>query len=98
MNEVDFQSNKTTGTVGRLVSQHDTFAECTGRQTDSARLEPFHERGSDAGRHKVAHRTAILVHALLVVAENVLHHDRVLFHAHQLGDMGHLPRATLQAV
>ena len=47
---------------------------------------------------KLPTRAAVLVDAFLLELEDVLHDDRVLFHADDFGDVGDLARTALQAV
>src|SRR3954447_16244150 len=84
--------------VGSLISQHDSFAEGARRESHAALFEAGHETGADARGDEVADCPAPLVDAFLVVFENVLHHDRVLLHADDLGDVRYLAPATLHAV
>ena len=57
-----------------------------------------HKTRTDAGGFELAHRAAVFVDAVLRVVVDVLHHDRVLFHAHDLGNVRHAPRPALQAI
>ena len=62
------------------------------------RFEACDKAGADASRNKLSDAATILVDTFLVVIKDVLHDDRVLLHAHDLGNGCHFTRATRQAV
>ena len=71
-------------------------AEEAGRQVDALRLELLDELRPDAGRLEAALDLAV-DDAGLLEDEHVLHDDDVTFHALDLGDVGDLARAVLEA-
>src|SRR5215211_3504 len=81
-----------------LVSQHDSFAECARGESHAALFKAGHETGADPCGDEVADCPAPLVDAFLVVFKDVLHHDRVLLHTHDFGDVRHLTSTALHAV
>src|SRR5579875_1581857 len=81
-----------------LIPQQHSFLEQIRGQFDAGRLQTIDEGRPHARRFKLAESPAVLVDAQLPIAENVLHDNHVLLHAHDFGDRSHLARAALQAV
>ena len=55
------------------------------------------EARADAGRQETADDLALLVHPVTVIDEQILHHDRIAFHADDFADAGDLACAVTQA-
>src|SRR4051812_6100415 len=72
-------------------------AEESGRQVDAHDLELLAELGADAGGLEEALDLALDDSGLLE-REDVLHDDHVAFHPLDLGDVGDLSSAVLEAV
>src|SRR5215207_4882528 len=67
------------------------------RQLHAVLLQPLREARADAGRAVAADDPAVLVHALALEVEDLLHRDRLALHAGDLGDGGDAARAVGEA-